>query len=376
MLEFRANWDHDSDSCRHRIIVADIFISYKREDQSKAKTLADALIAKGWSVWWDPKLRAGEHFDDAIEEAVKAAKCVIVLWTELSVESRYVKNEATRALKLKKLIPVALDAADPPLVFENLHTIQMQEWHGAKDSAGFRSLVEQLQSKIGGGTSAAAASASFSSKSPEPTSFDPLFELKRIRSDSIAEFRSKRRQEAGKLVSPEEVGSDERTLLNLHVELERAVDSYRASTLKSLGLSDRRDLFAPPGFNIFGCPYGILTHLDLQDQSDFRAKQLLRRLDGLGGGAIDYTPEQLKDLPENLQNRGFYLLVSGSQPDLSFQPLLGHLEEPGSLRITQETFGRYSLLAKQKSIFREFSYGEISEMEELAARLGLHFKGS
>ena len=61
--------------------MSDIFISYKREDQPTARKLADALESEGWSVWWDPKLRAGEHFDDVIEKALKEAKCVIVMWS-------------------------------------------------------------------------------------------------------------------------------------------------------------------------------------------------------------------------------------------------------------------------------------------------------
>ena len=47
--------------------MSDIFISYKREEQPEARKLADALEREGWTVWWDPKLRAGEHFDDVIE---------------------------------------------------------------------------------------------------------------------------------------------------------------------------------------------------------------------------------------------------------------------------------------------------------------------
>jgi hypothetical protein len=47
--------------------MSDIFISYKREEQATARKLASALENEGWTVWWDPKLRAGENFDDAIE---------------------------------------------------------------------------------------------------------------------------------------------------------------------------------------------------------------------------------------------------------------------------------------------------------------------
>src|SRR5262245_22443416 len=44
--------------------MSDIFISYEREEQRVARKLAVALEKEGWSVWWDPKLRTGEHFDD------------------------------------------------------------------------------------------------------------------------------------------------------------------------------------------------------------------------------------------------------------------------------------------------------------------------
>jgi hypothetical protein len=88
--------------------MSDIFISDKREEQAIARKLADALENKGWSVWWDPKLRAGEHFDDMIEKALNEAKCVRVLWSEQSVQSRYVRDEATYALEKDKLVPSRL----------------------------------------------------------------------------------------------------------------------------------------------------------------------------------------------------------------------------------------------------------------------------
>ena len=85
--------------------MSDIFISYKREEQATARKLASALENEGWTVWWDPKLRAGENFDDAIEKALNEAKCVIVMWSSLSVNSEYIKAEATEALEQKNLFP-------------------------------------------------------------------------------------------------------------------------------------------------------------------------------------------------------------------------------------------------------------------------------
>jgi TIR domain-containing protein len=54
-------------------------LRYKREDQATARKLANALESQGWSVWWDPKLRAGERFNDAIEKALKESKAVVVM---------------------------------------------------------------------------------------------------------------------------------------------------------------------------------------------------------------------------------------------------------------------------------------------------------
>ena len=129
--------------------MSDIFISYKREEQPVARKLADALQKKGWSVWWDPKLRAGEHFDDAIERALNDAKCVIVMWSKLSVKSRYVKDEATYALNRNKLVPITIEEVDLPFRFEGIQTGQLIDWDGSDNFPGFQKLVADIVSILG-----------------------------------------------------------------------------------------------------------------------------------------------------------------------------------------------------------------------------------
>jgi hypothetical protein len=124
--------------------MSDIFISYKREEQATARKLANALESKGWTVWWDPKLRAGEHFDDVIEKALNEAKCVVVMWSELSVQSRYVRDEATYALDHDKLVPVMIENVNLPFRFRGVHTLRLIGWDGSRDSSEFPRLVEDI----------------------------------------------------------------------------------------------------------------------------------------------------------------------------------------------------------------------------------------
>jgi TIR domain len=129
--------------------MSDIFISYRREDQITARKLADALEGEGWTVWWDPKLRAGEHFDDVIEKALSEAKCVIVMWSKLSLESPYVKDEASYALNRNKLVPVMIEEVGLPFRFEGLHTPRLLGWDGSKEFSEFRRLVDDISTILG-----------------------------------------------------------------------------------------------------------------------------------------------------------------------------------------------------------------------------------
>jgi TIR domain len=137
--------------------MSDIFISYKREEQDTARKLASALESEGWTVWWDPKLRAGEHFDDVIEKALNEAKCVIVMWSERSVQSRYVRDEATYALGRDKLVPVAIENVNLPFRFKGVHTLSLLGWDGSRDFSEFRKLIDDIAAILGPRPTAVAA---------------------------------------------------------------------------------------------------------------------------------------------------------------------------------------------------------------------------
>jgi hypothetical protein len=126
----------------------DVFLSYSSSDREAARRFADGLAAEGLTVWWDAALRAGETFDEVIENALKAAKSVIVLWSPRSVTSRWVRAEATLADRRNKLVPVIIEQCDRPIIFELTHTTDLSKWDGAVSDPAWRSMVKDVRQLV------------------------------------------------------------------------------------------------------------------------------------------------------------------------------------------------------------------------------------
>ena len=124
--------------------MAGVFLSYDRDDTAKARPVASALEKAGHSVWWDLHVRGGAQFSKVIEEALKAADAVVVLWSRNSIESPWVRDEAGAGRDRGILIPVSLDGAEPPLGFRQFQTIDLSAWKGRKSAPGIRELMEAI----------------------------------------------------------------------------------------------------------------------------------------------------------------------------------------------------------------------------------------
>ena len=77
--------------------MPDVFVSYSRDDRKIARQFATGLEREGFGVWWDQAIHAGEAFDRVTEKALEEARAVVVLWSKRSVESDWVRAEATQA---------------------------------------------------------------------------------------------------------------------------------------------------------------------------------------------------------------------------------------------------------------------------------------
>lgn len=128
--------------------MAVVFLSYKREDVEAAKPVVEALESLGVSVWWDPAMVAGDPFSAVIQAEMRQATCCVVLWSERSVGSEWVNFEAKQGLDQDKLVPVKIDAVEPPAGFEHLHASSLVDWSGQVDHPEFLKIREAIKRHV------------------------------------------------------------------------------------------------------------------------------------------------------------------------------------------------------------------------------------
>jgi hypothetical protein len=126
-----------------------IFLSYKSEDRHRARVVAEALERRGWPVWWDRDIQAGQAFRRVIANALEDAGCVVVLWSEGSVTSEWVLEEAQEAKARSILIPVLLDDVRQPLGFGQTQAASLVGWDGSSDDPMLGELLRGVATLLG-----------------------------------------------------------------------------------------------------------------------------------------------------------------------------------------------------------------------------------
>ncbi|MCF2514140.1 TIR domain-containing protein [Sphingomonas sp. G124] len=109
----------------------------------------DALKALGYEVWRDDELPAHRAYADVIDEQLKSAKAVLVLWSADSTKSQWVRSEADVARQLGTLVQASLDATIPPMPFNQIQCADLKDWDGGSDTPGWRKLKASVQALAG-----------------------------------------------------------------------------------------------------------------------------------------------------------------------------------------------------------------------------------
>jgi uncharacterized membrane protein YhaH (DUF805 family) len=110
--------------------MADVFISYAREDHARAEQIARGLTAMGLECFWDTEIPPGRTWSDYIEGKLDAARAVVVLWSQHSTRSQWVREEARMGRDKSKLIPAVIDGSAPPLGFGEVQAADLTSWQG------------------------------------------------------------------------------------------------------------------------------------------------------------------------------------------------------------------------------------------------------
>jgi hypothetical protein len=102
-----------------------IFLSYAREDGNLALQFVEVLGQQEWSVFWDREILGGVAWSGALKDKLRKAGCVIVLWSQHSVSSDYVRHEASFAKISGKLLQAVLADCNVPEPFQDENRIHL-----------------------------------------------------------------------------------------------------------------------------------------------------------------------------------------------------------------------------------------------------------
>lgn len=130
--------------------MAEIFISYARDDADFAARLREGIGVGGLSTWMDSaSMAGGERYTKKIESGIKDATSVVVVVSNSSNESKWVRREVLYAQQLgKRVVPVLASQVKLPIHLIDLNVLDLH-----KD---FNTGFEQLLSALRGQTTGAA----------------------------------------------------------------------------------------------------------------------------------------------------------------------------------------------------------------------------
>lgn len=150
--------------------MADVFVSYAREDRARIAALVQALEAHGLSVFWDRQIPPGKTWREHIGQALADARCVVVAWSRNSIASEFVAEEADDARRRGVLVPVRIDAVLPPLGFRSVQAADLADLGVAAQPGDLASVLHAVDAVLGRAAIAAAAAAAAAAAGPPPVS--------------------------------------------------------------------------------------------------------------------------------------------------------------------------------------------------------------
>lgn len=125
----------------------EVFLSYAHEDVQIAQSVSERIGQEKWSVFWDRTIPVGFTWDDIVEGALDAAKCVVVLWSPAARNSDWVKIEATEGAERRILAPALIERNTKiPLRFRRIQAADLVDWSPHRpDTPGMQALISAVK---------------------------------------------------------------------------------------------------------------------------------------------------------------------------------------------------------------------------------------
>lgn len=125
-----------------------IFISFKTEEREAAHRVKQALQAHGFKVWWQEEIQCGQEWHGELDKAVAQAGCVVVLWSARSMQSPWVRHEASQAIARGVYAPARIELAEIPPPFNRIQASDLMSWDGKESHPGFQDLLTRVHALL------------------------------------------------------------------------------------------------------------------------------------------------------------------------------------------------------------------------------------
>lgn len=130
--------------------MTDVFISHTQHDNAFAEKLASALDERGLKVWHSDKhSRLGDHWVHIIEHAIKDAKNILVILSDNSAKSDWIRVELAIALSQrgKRVVPIFTSKnSDVPFLLRDIKGVDLS--NPDTFSASVDNLIPILNMKV------------------------------------------------------------------------------------------------------------------------------------------------------------------------------------------------------------------------------------
>ena len=123
----------------------------------------------GYSVWIDDAIPAHRAYADVLDEELKAAAAVVVVWSAEAVKSQWVQSEADHARETGKLVQLNIDGARLPMPFDRIQCADMTGWTGDVNAPGWLRVVGSIATLTGAAKAPAPVVEALPRAQPKPS---------------------------------------------------------------------------------------------------------------------------------------------------------------------------------------------------------------